>query len=71
MSDTVEGYGHREGLTVRNTRNQMVRDMVVRHIVQEEASDPPEEGSVYRRDSPTDERPRVLAEVRHSRVGVM
>lgn len=64
-------YERRERLTVRDARNQVVSNMVVRHVVQEEASDPPEEGSVHRRDSPTDESPRILAEVWHSRIGVV
>jgi hypothetical protein len=56
---------------MRDTRNKMVGDVVVGNVVEEETASPTEEGSIDGGDSATYERPRVLAEVRHRRVGMV
>ena len=49
----------------------MVGDVVVRHVMEEETASPTEEWSVDGGNGATDESPRVLAEVRHRRVGMV
>lgn len=48
-----------------------MRDVIMRHIVQEEATSPSKERTIDSSDRTTDKGPRVFAEVRHRRVGVV
>jgi len=61
-----------EGLVVEGDHGEeVVSDVVVRDVVEEEAADPAEEGTIDGTDGTTEERPFVLAVVRHRGVGVM
>ena len=57
--------------TMRDTGNKMMGNMVVRNIVEEESAGPAEKGTIDSGDGATNESPCVLAEVRHSRIGMV
>lgn len=63
----VMGQGRTEG----DRREQVVRDVIMRDVVEEEAAGPAEERPVDGADSATEEAPLLVAEVRNGGVGVV
>jgi len=59
------------GMVERNLREEMMRDMIMRDIVEEVTAHPAKEGAVNRCRGTTKERPAPLAEMWQDRVGVL
>jgi len=69
--DLLQCPGHTLAIVMRDRRDQVVGNVVVRNVMQEEATRPTEKWSINSRNGTSNKGPCVLTEVRHRRVGVM
>ena len=69
--DILYVEGSRRRRTERHRREEVMCDMVVRHVVEEETADPAEQGAVDGGGDAAQECPLILTVVRDGRVRVM